>query len=280
MAQKRRLQVTQAAPVHALDLNLAMELADAADDLSLARFGATDLKTETKPDHTPVTEADQAIEEMMRDHLARHRPDDAVHGEEFGMAGASSRTWLLDPIDGTKGYMRGIPVFATLIALVEDGLPVVGVVSAPALHRRWIAVRGGGARLNGNAISVSAVADLDEAHLSVNDLRTFDELGHGVAARHLARSVWRVRGFGDFWSHMLVAEGAVDIAVEPVVHPWDLAALQVIVEEAGGTFTDLGGRRGFTGGSALSTNGRLHDAVLAMFGAAVPSDDTVPEDRG
>ena len=263
--------MTSHANVHTLDLELAMALADAADSLSLERFRAPDLRIETKPDRTPVTEVDRLIERMLREQLAKHRPDDAVHGEEYGRHGRSHRTWVLDPIDGTKSYMRGIPVFASLIALVENGAPVVGVVSAPALGRRWTAARGLGAKLNGDPIGVSEVGELQLAHLSINDLGTFHKYGHGEAADRLAGSVWRVRGFGDFWSHMLVAEGSVDIAAEPAVEPWDLAPLQVIVEEAGGRFTDLLGRPGFEGGSALVTNGRLHDAVLAMFNKPDPA---------
>jgi histidinol-phosphatase len=247
------------------DLALALSLADEADRISLARFQADDLIVESKPDMTPVTEADRAVEEALRARLAAERPDDAILGEEYGLVGKSERRWVIDPIDGTKNYVRGIPVFATLIALAVADDAALGVVSAPALRRRWWARRGGGAFLNDAAISVSRVTRLSDAQLSYNDLRTFGHHGRGEGAQRLASAAWRVRGFGDFWSHVMVAEGAVDIAAEPQVNPWDLAPLQVIVEEAGGRFTDLDGVRGFSGGSALATNGLLHDEVLDLF---------------
>ena len=259
------------------DLELALRLADAADAVSLPRFRASDLHVETKPDMTPVTDADRSVERALREILAAERPEDSIVGEEYGLSGDSPRRWFLDPIDGTKNFVRGIPVYATLIALVVDGEPVVGAVSAPALSRRWTATRGGGAHLNGTAIRVSGVSRPADAQLSYNDQRTFARHGYGAGAELLTRAVWRVRGFGDFWSHMLVAEGAVDIAVEPTVNPWDLAPLQVIVEEAGGRFSDLAGRRGFEGGSALATNGLLHDEVLAMFGGGVSGTAAEPE---
>ncbi len=247
------------------DLDLAHQLADIADRISLSRFRASDLIVDTKPDMTPVTEADHAVEEALRERLARDRPDDAVLGEEFGLEGESPRRWIVDPIDGTKNYVRGIPVYATLIALALGDEAAVGLVSAPALGRRWWARRGGGAHLNGEIIHVSRVVRLADAQLSYNDLVSFAEHGYADGAGRLAAAVWRVRGFGDFWSHVMVAEGAVDVAVEPIVAPWDLAPLQVIVQEAGGSFTDLEGRPGFAGGSVLSTNGALHDQVLALF---------------
>jgi histidinol-phosphatase len=249
------------------DLALALSLADEADRISLDRFQADDLIVESKPDMTPVTEADRAVEEAIRARLAAERPGDAILGEEYGLVGESERRWIIDPIDGTKNYVRGIPVFATLIALAVADDAALGVVSAPALHRRWWARRGGGAFLNDAAISVSRVARLSDAQISYNDLRTFAHHGRGQGAERLASTAWRVRGFGDFWSHVMVAEGAVDIAAEPQVNPWDLAPLQVIVEEAGGRFTDLDGVRGYSGGSALSTNGLLHDEVLGLFKA-------------
>lgn len=251
------------------DLDLAHELADIADRMTLSRFRASDLVVDTKPDMTPVTEADRAVEEALRERLARDRPDDAVLGEEFGLEGESHRRWIVDPIDGTKNYVRGIPVFATLIALALGDEAAIGLVSAPALGRRWWARRGGGAHLNGEVIHVSGVVRLADAQLSYNDLRSFAEHGHAEGAGRLAATVWRVRGFGDFWSHVMVAEGSVDVAVEPIVMPWDLAPLQVIVQEAGGRFTDLEGGTGFTGGSVLSTNGTLHDQVLALFNKAL-----------
>lgn len=252
------------------DLELAQRMADAADTIGLKHFRDRDLVVETKPDMTPVTAADKGIEAELRRMLTAERGGDAVLGEEYGLEGSSKRVWLIDPIDGTKNYVRGIPVFATLIALAVGDEPVVGVVSAPALGRRWWARRDGGAYLDGEQIRVSRVPALEDAQLSFNDMRSFARHGHGNAVTMLSRAVWRVRGFGDFWSHVLVAEGAVDVAVEPWVNPWDLAALQVIVEEAGGRFTDLDGNRGFGGGSALTTNGLLHDDVLALFN---PTED-------
>ncbi len=177
--------------------------------------------------------------------------------------GRARRTWIVDPIDGTKGYVRGLPVWATLVALVEDGVVTVGVVSAPALGRRWWASRGNGAFVDGEPVHVSAVARLEDAHLSIDDYTSFAACGLGDALLALERRCWRSRGFGDFWSYVLVAEGAVDVAIEPVgLSPWDLAAVMVVVEEAGGRFTDLSGAARFDGGSAVATNGLLHDDVL------------------
>jgi histidinol-phosphatase len=196
---------------------------------------------------------------MVRARLERERPDDAIVGEEFGSQGApGGRRWIVDPIDATKNFLRGIPVFATLIALENE----VGVVSAPSLGRRWWASRGEGAFCNGTPIHVSTIETLAESHLCYDDVPGFERYGLGERFLALARRCWRSRGFGDFWSHMLVAEGAVEIAVEPEVALWDLAAIQVIVEEAGGRFTNLSGEARADGGSAVSTNGRLHEAAL------------------
>ncbi len=248
------------------DLRLALELADAADAITMAAFRSAGLRVETKPDLSPVTEADRGVERELRARIAAERPGDAVVGEEFGVSGDSdSRRWYIDPIDGTKNFVRGVPVFATLIGLQRDGEMVVGVCSAPALGARWWASRGGGAFADGRRIHVSGVARLADAHLSYDDVRGFEQAGLAERFLDLARRCWRSRGFGDFWSHVMVAEGAVDIAVEPEVNPWDLAPLQVIVEEAGGRFTDLGGAPRIDGGSAVSSNGLLHDAVLAAL---------------
>jgi len=231
----------------------------------MARFRARDLVVDTKPDMTPVTEADRAVEQVVRDRVARYRPGDAVLGEELGSddGQGSGRRWIIDPIDGTKGYVRGLPVWATLVALEVDGRVRVGVVSAPALRRRWWAVRGGGAFLNGEPIHVSQVGALEHAQLSYDGIADFDECGLTDRFLALARRCWRTRAFGDFWSHVLVAEGAVDISVEPCgLSPWDVAPLVVIVEEAGGRLTDLHGVARIDGGAAVATNGRLHDDVL------------------
>ena len=247
------------------DLAFALQLADLADAITVERFQADDLVVETKPDLTPVTEADRAVEQALRKRIGEERPGHGVVGEEFGADDKGSVRWILDPIDGTKNYLRGVPVWATLIALERDGRVEVGVVSAPALHRRWWAARGEGAFVNGRPIRVSQVAELSDAVLSYASLASWEQHGLGEQFLTLARGCWRTRGFGDFWSHMLVAEGAADVAVEPEVELWDLAAPQVIVEEAGGRFTDLGGTPTAAGGSVVSSNGLLHDRVLATL---------------
>jgi histidinol-phosphatase len=212
-----------------------------------------------------VSEADHAAEQLIRDRLRSARPGDAVLGEEFGTDGGGSRRWIIDPIDGTKNYVRGVPVWATLLALEEDGVMRVGVCSAPALGHTWWAARGEGAFADGAPIHVSKVRAVEDAHLCYSDFKWWEEYGLQSEFEGLARRVWRTRGFGDFWSHILVAEGAADIAAEPVVALWDLAPLLVIVEEAGGRFTDLAGVATADGGNALSTNGLLHDEVLAAL---------------
>jgi histidinol-phosphatase len=244
------------------DLALALELADAADDITSARFRAADLVVETKPDLTPVSEADRAVETMMRDRLAQARPGDAILGEEFGTDGGGDRRWILDPIDGTKSFVRGVPVWATLIALEVEGRMTVGVASAPALHRRWWAATGEGAFADGEPIRVSQVGALEDALLCYTSAPAFQEVGLGEQFHALAARCWAARGFADFWAHVLVAEGSADLAVEPLMNPWDNAAIQVIVEEAGGRFSDLRGEPTSWGGNGVSTNGRLHDAVL------------------
>jgi histidinol-phosphatase len=254
------------------DLALAQALADRADAVTMARFQAADLVVESKPDLTPVTDADRAVEEAIRAELSRTRPDDAVVGEEFGASsgsgGAGPRRWIVDPIDGTKNYVRGVPVWATLIALEADGEVVVGVVSAPALNRRWWAGRGTGAWVaTGSDVRrcrVSRVATLAEASVSYSSFTGWEPSARDRFVAMLDR-VWRTRAFGDFWSHLLVAEGVVDVSCEPEVSLWDLAALQPIVEEAGGRFTDLAGAPGPQHGSCVCTNGLLHDEVLAAL---------------
>jgi histidinol-phosphatase len=256
------------------DLELALALADVADRITLDRFLADDLAIETKPDLTPVTEADTAVEHAVRERLAAVRPGDSVLGEEYGASTApeSARRWIIDPIDGTKNYVRGIPVWATLLALQDGEEITLGVVSAPALRRRWWAARGQGAFVDDGLaggrrrIHVSAVRELDDAQLCFPGLDDWDGTGGLDGLLELARRCWRSRGFGDFWSYMLVAEGAADITCEPVVSLWDLAAPQVIVEEAGGRFSDLTGARTADGGDALATNGALHDLALTIVG--------------
>jgi histidinol-phosphatase len=255
------------------DLRLAHVLADRADATTMERFRAQDLRVETKPDLTPVTDADRTVERVLRDQLARARPRDGIIGEEMGERGAPGgrgRRWVLDPIDGTKSFVRGVPVWATLIGLLDGDEPVVGVVSAPALGRRWWAARGAGA-WTGRSLTaahpahVSSVRRMDEASLSYSSLSGWEKRGSLEGFLELARACWRTRAYGDFWSYMLVAEGAVDIACEPQLALHDMVALVPIVTEAGGRFTDLSGRDGPHGGSAVATNGRLHERVLALL---------------
>ncbi|WP_052851913.1 histidinol-phosphatase [Streptomyces avicenniae] len=258
------------------DLRLAHVLADAADAVTMERFKALDLKVETKPDMTPVTEADRAAEELVRSSLQRARPRDGVLGEEYGGRGGGPRRWVIDPIDGTKNYVRGVPVWATLISLVERGeggdRPVVGVVSAPALGRRWWAQLGGGA-YTGRSLSsatrlhVSRVGNLVDASFAYSSLSGWQERNRLGAFLDLTRACWRTRGYGDFWSYMMVAEGSVDICAEPELSLWDMAAPAIVVQEAGGRFTGLDGVDGPLGSDAAASNGLLHDELLRYLGA-------------
>ncbi len=259
------------------DLGVAHVLADAADSVTMSRFRALDLRIETKPDMTPVTDADRLTEEAIRSTLKRARPRDAIvgeeYGEEYGSRGNGDRRWVIDPIDGTNNYIRGVPVWATLIGLMDGGEAVMGVVSAPAIGRRWWAGRGSGAwtgrnRSQATRCRVSQVSRIDDASLSYASLGAWETIGLLDSFLDLNRRVWRSRAYGDFWSHVLVADGAVDISCEPhglAVH--DLAALQSIVEEAGGRFTDLAGAARPDSGSVICTNGLLHDEVLAALSA-------------
>jgi histidinol-phosphatase len=275
------------------DLALAHALADLADAISLDRYQSQDLLVTTKPDNTPVTDADRAVETAIREALGTHRAGDGLVGEEFGSdKGSSGRYWVIDPIDGTKNFMRGVPTWATLIALVQVDAAgneevIVGIASAPALARRWAAAKGHGATVRFNSadnladfvdssddfagendslnsnekrISVSKVSSLSDASISYSDF-----VGWGDRLepfQKMLAGAWRTRGIGDFWSHMLVAEGAVDVAIEPALALWDMAALDIIVREAGGTFTNTAGHNGPFGGSGFSTNGVLHNAVI------------------
>jgi histidinol-phosphatase len=265
------------------DLALAHALADLADAITLDRYQSQDLVITTKPDNTPVTDADRAVETAIREALSTHRNGDGLVGEEFGSdKGNSGRYWVIDPIDGTKNFMRGVPTWATLIALVQVDASgneevVVGIASAPALARRWAAAKGHGATVRFNSgtddlseesngasldrkISVSKVSSLSDASISYSDF-----VGWGDRLepfQKMLAGAWRTRGIGDFWSHMLVAEGAVDVAIEPSLALWDMAALDIIVREAGGTFTNTSGHSGPFGGSGVSTNGVLHNAVI------------------
>jgi histidinol-phosphatase len=258
------------------DLRLAHVLADSADAITTQRFKALDLKVERKPDLTPVSDADKAAEEAIRSALGRARPRDAMLGEEYGesAASASGRRWIIDPIDGTKNYVRGVPVWATLIGLMEGDEVVAGVVSAPALGRRWWATKGSGA-FTGRSLSsaarcqVSKVATIADASFAYSSVISWEEYGRLDQFLDLSRACWRTRAYGDFWSHMLVAEGAVDIAAEPELSLWDMAALAVIVTEAGGTFTSTDGEPGPGGGSAATSNGLLHDELLFYVGGQI-----------
>ena len=242
------------------ELALALRLADIADRMTLARFRATDLVVETKPDLTPVSEADRDVETAIRDVLASERPGHGVVGEEHGVeAGDGEHRWILDPIDGTRNYVRGVPVWASLLALERAGELVVGVASAPALGRRWWASTGGGAFADGVGIRVSKVRSMGDAVVS--------SAGQPRPLLPLLEACHRRRGFGDFWQHCLVAEGAIDVAVDPEVTLWDLAALVPIVREAGGRLTTLDGDDDPAGGSGVSTNGLLHDEVVNLLGS-------------
>ena len=283
------------------DLALAHALADMSDAITLDRYQAQDLVVTNKPDNTPVTDADRAVETAIREALATHRETDGLVGEEFGSdKGSSGRYWVIDPIDGTKNFMRGVPTWATLIALVQVDAAgneevVVGIASAPALARRWAAAKGHGATVRFNSgnsdfeggdtsgddftysdsgsdftshvlapsekkISVSKVSSLTDASISYSDFVGWGERLEPF--QKMLANAWRTRGIGDFWSHMLVAEGAVDVAIEPSLAVWDMAALDIIVREAGGTFTNTAGQNGPFGGSGVSTNGLLHNAVI------------------
>lgn len=255
------------------DLALALELADLADSITLGHFRSEGLVVETKPDMTPVSQADREVEEAVRETLGRRRSGDSVVGEEYGSSGETGgRQWIIDPIDGTKGYVRGMPVWGTLLALREGEQLTVGVISAPALRRRWWAARGEGAHVDdglsagARPIRVSAVRALGDAQLSFGDLEEWEAIGRLDALLELARRCWRTRGMGDFWSYMLVAEGCAEIALDPVVSVWDMAASQVILEEAGGRQSDLSGADRPDGGSGVGTNGLLHDAALDILG--------------
>ena len=256
------------------DLALALELVDLADEITMGRFGASDLAVETKPDMTPVTEADTRVEREVRERIAELRPGDVVLGEEYDSpeANGAERRWIIDPIDGTQAYVRGLPVWGTLLALEVGGEVMLGVVSAPALGRRWWGSRGAGAFVLGGddggpaPLRVSSVAELGDAQLCFGGLEEWEEVGRAQSLLELGRACWRSRGFGDFWGYMIVAEGGAEIMLDPVVSVWDLAAPLAIVEAAGGVFTDFSGARTPDGGDALATNGLVHQAALRIVG--------------
>jgi histidinol-phosphatase len=255
------------------DLALAQRMADAADAISLDRFRSSDLRTSAKADHTFVTDADQAVERAIRELIATERPGDGILGEEYGSEGSSTRTWIIDPIDGTHNYLRGVPVWGTLIGLSVDGTASVGVASAPALGKRWWAAKGGGAwaRATGGSagrIHASDTADLEHASMSFQSIEQWDEAGHLDTLIGLSRTVWRDRAYGDFWAYTMLAEGLIDIVAEFGVHAYDVAALIPIVEEAGGRFTSTDGTDGPWDRTSLATNSLLHEPMLSAFRGA------------
>ena len=252
------------------DLDLALRMADIADSIALPRFRAQDLQIETKADASPVTDADRSVEAALKALLAEERPNDALIGEEYGSTGSGARTWIIDPIDGTANFMRGVPVWGALIALSIDGKPVLSVVSAPALARRWWAAPGVGSQTRDTdgavrSIVVSGVADLGHASLSYNNLQLWDRAGKLEQLVALSRQIWRTRAYGDFFSYMLLAEGSVDIVAEHDLKIYDIAALVPIVEQAGGRLTALDGPLTAETSSVLATNGKLHAAATAAL---------------
>jgi histidinol-phosphatase len=251
------------------DLRLALELADIADAITMLRYRAPNLEVETKPDSTPVSESDKRAELALRERLGDVRPQDRIIGEEFGgveLATAAGRAWVIDPIDGTKSYVRGMDTWTTLIALLVDAEVKLGVVSMPALGKRWWAVRGQGAFADGRRIGVSTIDDLGRAQFVWSGIEEWDAIGDFQKVVDLGRRCWRTRGVGDAWQYMLVAEGAAEIATDPEATLWDLAAVSIVVEEAGGRFTSLEGVDGPGAGSGLATNGLLHTEALAALG--------------
>lgn len=258
---------------YSAELAFALTLADRADVISLSRYQALDLEVSTKPDNTPVTDADKAVERAIIEAINSTYPSDGVVGEEFGSSGSKARYWVIDPIDGTKNFLRGVPTWATLIALVENEQVVTSVVSSPALYRRWYATAGGGAYVSEGTssdgaaaprkLAVSKITQISDASIAYSDFQ-----GWGARRTNFEKlldSAWRTRGLGDFWSHMLVAEGAVDVAIEPSLALWDMAALDLIVREAGGRFSSLDGVDGPFGPNAISSNGALHSAVVTAL---------------
>lgn len=265
--------MTEQPPVPSADLAFALALADLADGISLPRFRSADLRIDTKPDRTFVTDADTAVERAIRARIEAERPNDGFFGEESGRADRGERRWIVDPIDGTSNFLRGVPNWGTLIALEVDGEVTVGVVSAPALGARWWAETGAGAwgiqhDTNPRRLRVSGVTRLADASLSFQSIAQWDEAGYLDPLIALTRTVWRDRAYGDMWAYMALAEGLVDIVAEFDVKPYDLAALAPIVREAGGTFTDIEGSSSVWGGSSLATNGLLHDATVRTIEAS------------
>ncbi len=251
------------------DLALALRLADAADAQSLPRFDSSDLEISTKADNSHVTDADLATERAIRALLSTERPDDGIFGEEFGAEGSTHRQWIIDPIDGTANFLRGVPLWGTMIALAVDGVPQVGVVSMPAIGRRWWAAAGSGAWTATDAeprrVTASSVSSLDDASVSFQSITQWAESGHIDQLLKLADRVWRDRAYGDVYAYMLLAEGRIDMVAEFGVKEYDVAAAVPIVREAGGRMTGFDGEETISDLSALATNGILHDAFLALL---------------
>lgn len=253
------------------ELAVALELADLADEIVRANFQPQGFVFENKYDGTPVTAIDRAVEDAVRQRMAVLRPAHVVLGEEAGLGDGADDgrpRWIVDPIDGTRKFVRGIPIFATLLALEIGGEIVLGVASAPMMQasgRRWWAAKGLGAYADGRRIGVSKVSALADAHVVHGGLEHWVHHQRSHQILDIAASAWGMTGYGDFWVHLLVAEGAADAAVEAQAAIWDVAALKIIVEEAGGRFSDLSGRNTPAGGNGLSTNGLLHEELLAKL---------------
>lgn len=262
-------RVTDQTSASPADLDLALRLADAADAIAMERFEARDLVISTKPDRSHVTDADLAVERAIRTIIASERQNDGVFGEEYGAQGPTDRQWIIDPIDGTANFLRGVPNWATLISLAVDGVPVVGVVSAPAMHTRWWGAIGHGAwglRFGETAprrLTVSGVSDLADASFSFQSIAQWASVGRVPQLLALCGSLWRDRAIGDMWPYMLLAEGSIDAVAEFGVQEYDLGAHVPIIREAGGRFTDIDGKDSISTRSSLATNGRLHEAFLA-----------------
>jgi len=248
------------------ELDFALSLCDEIDKYTLESFESREFDVMTKADLSPVTQIDQETERRIRVAIKSSYPEDSIEGEEHGIeAKENSRNWVIDPIDGTKNFLRGVPIWGTLIALCVDDNPVMGVVSAPSLHRRWWASKGSGAFANGKKINVSQIDELEKAEASFGNLNHFEPAGFPDGIANLNKAIARARGVGDFWSHMLVAEGALECGLDAVVEPYDIAPLKIIVEEAGGVFTSLNGKDSIRDGSAISSNGILHEQLKQLF---------------
>ncbi|MBP9114932.1 MAG: histidinol-phosphatase [Acidimicrobiia bacterium] len=248
------------------EFDFISQLCDEIDKFTLKRFKDRDFSVMTKDDMSPVTEVDRETEIKIRDAILDIFPDDKIEGEEFGKEiHSQSRTWIIDPIDGTKNFLRGVPVWGTLIAFCVDDIPMAGTASAPSLHRRWMGLKNGGAFVNGESISVSKTSKLEDVQASYGDVTGFEKAGYPESLNNLNKFIWRARGMGDFWSHMLVAEGAIDLGLDTHVQPYDVAPLKLIVEEAGGRTTSFDGKDSFREPTFVSTNGLIHDEIIKII---------------